>query len=65
MLWTYIRAPGINNYSHYNRYNMKTERITTMALTKTAHRKIKVYKAKNDLNSQAQALEEILEKTEV
>lgn len=65
MLWTYIDTLGINNlYILYNIY-MKSKTITTMRVTKTAQRKIKVYKAKNDLNSQAQALEEILEKTEV
>jgi hypothetical protein len=44
---------------------MNTEQITTMRVTKTAQRKIKVYKAKNDLNNMAEALDEILEKTEV
>jgi hypothetical protein len=58
-------TPGLNNYNHYNGHKMETEQLTTMRVTKDAQRKIKVYKAKNDLRGQAEALDEILEKTEV
>lgn len=65
MLWTYIDTLGINNLYMIYKVYMKSKTITTARITKSAQRKIKVYKAKNDLSSQAEALDEILEKTEV